>query len=174
MKNKSTVSNLLASPVNVNSLIEALDFAEENIVKANREQPSLFLEASRYRVKKMRARIQKESAYEMQQSQASLILRKLKVKGNSITEGYIRDKVRVRPSVIEAKNEYDDSLSNEEWAKLLLEAYRQRASAIKTLAEILGAEANAQARLARRDAEMIGFDKLKEKVRKRYKGESDE
>jgi hypothetical protein len=176
MKKNIQLAELLLEPVNLGELIDKLDFSEENIIRANREQPSLFLEASRYRVKKLRSRIQAESKYEMQQSKSSLFLRSLKKKGErgAITEGYIKDKVRVRPKVVVARKKFDNAQAHEEWAKLLLEAYRQRGSAIKTLAENLGAEANAQARLQRKDLETEGYEKLKAAVRKRYPGRSDE
>ena len=161
---------MLVEPVDLDKLIAELDFSEENVIKANREQATLFLEASRYRVKKMRNRIQAEAEYESRQAEASIFLRGLKKKGSAITEGYIRDKVSIHPKVIRAREKFDKSQAYEEWSKLLLEAYRQRGHAIKTLAELLGAEANAQARLARKDAEMMGFESLKKKVRKRFSG----
>ena len=122
----------------------------------------------------MRARIQAEAAYEMQQAKASIFLRSLKKKGDgSITEKYISDKVRLRPRVIEARKKFDNTQVYEEWSKLLLDTYRQRDKAIKTLAEILGAEANAQARLMRKDMEIEGFEKLKRAVKKRFPGRRD-
>jgi len=169
-----TVAEFLDEPIDLEQLIGQLDFAEENLIQANREQPNLFLEASRYRVKRMRARIQAETAYEMRQAESSIFLRSLKKKGDgSITEKYISDKVKLRPRVIKARDKFDKAQAYEEWAKLVLETFRQRGSAIKTLAEILGAEANAQARLARKDLEMEGFEKLKKAVRKRYPGRGD-
>lgn len=170
------VLTILKEPVDLDNLIKQLDFAEENLIQANREQPSLFLEASRYRVKRMRVRIQSESEYEMKQSEASIFLRGLKKKAEKgvMTEGYIRDKVRIRPDVVTAREKFDKAQAHEEWSKLLLEAYRQRGSAIKTLAEILGAEANAQARMVRKDLETAGFENLKKAVKKRYPGRGEE
>jgi len=175
MKKQNSLDNLLAEPVNVKSLIEQLDFSEENIMVANREQPSLFLEASRYRVKKMRSRIQAEAVLESEKANAALFLRKKKIgRDSGITEGYIRDKVAVHPKVEEARTKFDNCQVHEEWAKLLLEAYRQRRDAIRTLAELLGAEANAQARAARKDAEMAGFENLKRDIRKKYRNRGDD
>jgi hypothetical protein len=174
---KSTLSEILDAPVDLKGLMDKLDFSEEAVIQANREQPGLFLEASRYRVKKMRSRIQSESNLKAEQANASMFLRlkkKSAEKGSSFTEGYIRDKVTVHPRVIEAQQVEDNAQVYEEWAKLLLEAYRQRGHAIKTLAEILGAEANAQARLARKEFEVEGFEKLKNAVRKRYPGRREE
>ena len=174
---KSTLSEILDAPVDLKGLMDKLDFSEEAVLQANREQPSLFLEASRYRVKKMRTRIQSESNLKAEQANASMFLRlkkKKAEKGSSFTEGYIKDKVTVHPGVIEAQAQEDNAQVYEEWAKLLLEAYRQRGHAIKTLAEILGAEANAQARQSRKEFEIEGFEKLKDAVRKRYPGRREE
>ena len=170
MKSKSTLDEILNEPVDVSALIDKLDFSEENIIAANREQATLFLEASRYRVKKMRGRIQAESRLDAEKAKASLFFRVKKAAKSGITEGYIKDKVMMDKGVQEARMKYDKSQVHEEWAKLFLEAYRQRGHAIKTLAELLGAEANAQARLARKELEVAGFENLKEQVRKKYPG----
>jgi len=171
MKTKSALDTLLDEPVDLSGLIEKLEFTEENIIVANREQSALFLEASRYRVKKMRSRIQAEAQLDAEKAQASIFFRsKKKTSKVNITEGHIKDKVAVDSDVHEARQKYDKAQVYEEWARLLLEAYRQRGHAIKTLAELLGAEANAQARVARKDLEQAGFENLRESVRKRYPG----
>jgi hypothetical protein len=76
----------------------------------------------------------------------------------------------IHPGVVAARDKYDRSQVYEEWGRLLLEAYRQRGHAIKTLAELLGAEAYAQARIVRKDFELAGFENLKRAVRKKYPG----
>jgi hypothetical protein len=166
------LNDILKEPVDLDNLIAKLDFAEEAVITANREQASLFLEASRYRVKKMRSRIKAESAFESAKTNAAMFLRRRKKTGEKggITEGFIRDQVATNPAVIETKKAFEDAEVYEEWGKHLLEAYRQRAHAIKTLAEILGAEANAQARIARKDMELAGFEDLKDRVRRKYPG----
>lgn len=169
---KTGLDKILDQPVDLQGLIEKLDFSEENILAANREQPSLYLEASRYRVKKMRGRIQAESNLKAEEAKAGLFLRakkKLNPKAG-VTEGYIKDKIFVHPAVMEARQRYDDTQVYEEWAKLFLETYRQRGRAIQTLAELLGAEAIAQARIAHKELEIEGFEKLKDAVRKKYPG----
>jgi hypothetical protein len=178
-KSKSSLDEILAEPVDLKALIEHLDFSEENIIQANREQAQLFLEASRYRVKRMRARIQFESALDVEKSEASIFLRLKKrnekdvKKGANLTEPYMKAKIEVDPAVQEARSKFDNAQVYEEWAKLLLEAYRQRGRTIQTLAELLGAEANAQAKLARKELELEGLDNLKKAVRKRYPGVED-
>jgi hypothetical protein len=171
MKSKSKLDTILDEPVDVPALIEKLDFSEENIIMANREQASLFLEASRYRVKRLRATIQAEAAYDTEKANAALYFRRQRrsVK-RSTTEAEIKEQVVIDEPAQAARAKYDKAQVYEEWAKLLLEAYRQRGHAIKTLAEILGAEANAQARIARKDLEVEGFERLKSAVRKKYPG----
>jgi len=164
------MEELLSQPVNLDDLIEKLDFSEENVIQANREQATLYLEASRYRVKKMRGRIRAESKFEAAKTEAAMILRQKKRSGEkgSITEGYIKDRVATNPHVHSAKRKFEDAVAYEEMAKLLLETYRQRGRAIQTLAEILGAEAHAQARQARRDIEEAGLDQLRRQVKRRF------
>jgi hypothetical protein len=167
MKNKHSLEMMLDEPVDLASLIEKPDFSEENIIEANREQPQLFLEASRYRVKKMRSRIQSESSLETEKAKASLFFR-AKKKDKGTTEPYIKAKIITDKAVQEAQQAFDKQLVYEEWAKQLLETYRYRGRAIQTLAELLGAEANAQARMARKDLELAGYENLKTAVKKKY------
>jgi hypothetical protein len=175
MLKKNVLEEILSEPVDLPGLIEKLDFSEENIIQANREQADLFLEASRYRVKRMRARIQAESQLEAEKAKASIFFRLKKrnstdKKAPNLTEAYIKDKIGVDAGVLEIRAKYDDALVYEEWAKQLLEAYKQRGRAIQTLSELLGAEAYAQARLARKTLELEGLETLKESVRKRFPG----
>jgi hypothetical protein len=175
MKSKpQTVDALLDEPVDLALLIQHLDFSEENIIMADREQPGYFLEASRYRVKKLRSRIAKESALDSEKAKASLFFRSKKGKREGVTEAYIKEKVVLDPRVQKSRELYDRSLVYEEWAKLLLEAYRERGRAIKTLAELLGAEAFAQARVGHKEMELAGFEALKRAVKKKYPGRREE
>src|ERR1017187_10337095 len=122
MKSKSTLDVILDEPVDLAELIAKLDFTEENIIAANREQATLFLEASRYRVKKMRGRIQAEAKLDAEKAKSSLFFRaKKRVSKTNITEGFIKDQVSVDLGVQAARFKYDKSQVYEEWAKLLLE-----------------------------------------------------
>lgn len=172
MKQKPLLDQILDEPVDLTSLMDKLDFTEENVVTADREQASLFLEASRYRVKKLRHRIQTESVLDSAKAQAALLLR-AKKKELDLTESCIKDRLTLNPNVKAAREKYDNAQVGEEWSRLLLEAYKERGRAIKTMAEILGAEANAQVRLVRKDMEVAGFEALKESVRKKYKGKKE-
>jgi|ERR1019366_3114305 hypothetical protein len=174
MPRKNTLEEILSEPVDLPGLIDHLDFSEENIIQANREQPQLYLEASRYRVKRMRARIRAESNLDTEKAQASIFLRlksrNSKDKNAKLTEPYIKEKVAVSAAVVEARESFDKAQVYEEWSQRLLEAYRQRGHAIQTLAQLLGAEASAQARLVRKEVELAGLESLKDSVRKRYPG----
>src|ERR1035437_10018047 len=109
MTSKSTLDVILDEPVDLAELIAKLDFTEENIIAANREQATLFLEASRYRVKKMRGRIQAEARLDAEKAKASLFFRIKKAAKSGITEGYVKDKVMMDTGVQEARVKYDKS-----------------------------------------------------------------
>ena len=166
MPTTQEIRKYLRSPVKLKSLIRQLDFDEEDLPSAILKQPSLFLEASRYRVQRMRKRFQAEAIYEKERVEAALAIRRKKRK-TKITEAYIKDLVARR--LEEPQERIDNARELEEFAKLLLDAYRYRKDACKILSELLGAEATAQGRLVRRGIELRGFKKLKEDVKIGYK-----
>ena len=176
----TSLEAILAEPVDLARLIEHLDFTEENLIQANREQPALFLEASRYRVKRMRQRITAETLLDTEKAQAGIFFRlkkrneKDKGKGSTLTEAYIKEKVIVDKSVVAAREAFDKATVYEEWARHLLDAYKQRGYAIQNLAELLGAEAFAQAKLGQKELEIAGLEQLKKAVRAKYPGKSEE
>lgn len=171
----SEFENILKDPVDVYGLIESLDFTEENLVEACLQQGKLFLEASRYRVKKMRRKIEAKAKLEAAETRVSLHYRIKKQKGTrgSMTEGYIRDRVGTHPDVLSAKKKLGEAVVAEEWAEALLEAYKMRDSACRVLSRILGAEAVAEHKAVRVEGEKNALDKMKDRLRSKYRNGHD-
>jgi hypothetical protein len=162
----------LKEPVKFKRLLGDLDFPEEELARAAREQPSLFLEASRYRVRCMRRRIRAKAALESVYSEVALRYREKK-QADKLTEKAIANKVIAHPNVITAQKELDSAEVAEEYSKLLVEAYRQRKDACKILADILGQEMHAEVRLRNSALETAGMGKLKEKVKRKFQQEDE-
>lgn len=174
---KSALEELLFGVIDVPDLVQQLEFAEEDITRATREQASLFLQAARYRIQTLRRKIQKESAYESVCSQVSIKLRQAKRAAddkNKPTESAIKNRINVDPSVVAARREFERTIVYEEFAKLLVEAFRQRRDACRILAEIMGAESNAHARALRSEAEEQNLGTLRRKVAAKYPGQEEE
>lgn len=117
-------------------LIEQLAVIDENILAEAATQPAKFVDAARYRVQAMRGRMQAMAQYETWKSRLGLHYRRSKTQDDKrVTEGEIKDRIQVH-----AKTQiYDDRLqkafAREEFAKLLLEAYRMRRDGIRIIHE---------------------------------------
>jgi hypothetical protein len=175
MANTENLQNILDEPVDLKGLLKKLDFTEEDLIRADLEQPRLYMEASRFRVRLMRKVIQAEAALELVSVGSALRIRKkYRELGKSITESAIKERVANNPDVQDCKKRLGEVEAMEEWAKLLLEAFKMRRDAVKILAEVLGAEANAEIRHQRKEFELEGYSKLKDRVRKKYAGSSED
>ena len=176
---KSAIDLLLEAPVDLRALISKLEFSEEDVARAAREQARLFLEASRYRVLCMRKRMKAEAAYKLLCSQESLKLRRAKraladkKDKSALTEKFISDRVSVEPNVVQARRQLDLQTVYEEWGKLLVDAYKQRRDACRILAEIMGAEASAELRIVQSEASVRGMKHLRREVDSRWPGRED-
>lgn len=166
------MNEILKKQVDVEGLIEKLDFAEENVLEATRAQPGLFLEASRYRVKSMRRRAKALFELETSMADAALILRQKKnAQGKKeMTETAIKEKVMLNSVVKDARIRLDRAYEEEELAKLLVEAYRQRRDACRIIVDALGAEIQSEVKLAQIEGERGDMTALKKKVREKFRG----
>lgn len=123
-------------------LIEQLSVIDENINAEAVRQPALFMDAVRLRVACMRRRAQAEAELESFVMRRSLVIRTQSAGKERATEGFIKARVHKHPKFKQYQSALIDAQAEEELAKLLLEAYRQRNSAIKILAESQNYEAN--------------------------------
>lgn len=138
---RNTYSAIIEGPVNLRYILDSLDFSDEDIVEAAKKQPKLFLEATRFRVRKMRERIGAESKLKaLQAAKGSKYRKTLASPGTRVTEGQISERVTANAEVKRALEAYQDTQEAEEFAKLLLEAFRMRRDALKIVAELIGAE----------------------------------
>lgn len=119
-------------------LIEKLGVIDENIMAESVRQPLLFVDAARYRVVKMRKRAQVGAQLEYERSRIATQLRNKKGKDGDkkVTEGAIKELIEQNEKIRDLRSQSDRAYEEEEFAKLLLEAFRQRNSAIKIIAEM--------------------------------------
>ena len=137
--------NILVGEVALNDLLERLAFAQEETEAAALEQAKLFMAAATYRIKKMKKRQDAEAALDDIQTDASMSLRRksaLNSAKKSITEKALAEMVSARTDVRAARNTALEAKREEEWAKLLLDAYEHRRSTIKILTQFAFIEDN--------------------------------
>jgi hypothetical protein len=126
----------------VSELISQLTVVDENIRAEAIRQPQLFIEAVRYRVRKMRVRAQAEAELEAFDAQLSITLRAKAIRrGDKGTEGYFKARLQKHSKHRSLQAAVNAAEANEEFSKLLIEAYRMRRDAVKILADAQGYEA---------------------------------
>ncbi len=156
----------LDEQVDLPTLIDALEFTDETVASAAELQPKLFLEAGRFRVQKMRKKNQAEAAHALLLSEKALKTReKFKNDGEKVTEANIKEKLGRDRELLDAAKLCSSSEESEEYARLLVEAYRQRSSSLKVVADLM----NSEARVRSLDSGPE-IKKLKEKLKSKYKG----
>ena len=117
-------------------LIRKLSVIDEDILAAAAIQPQLFIDAARYRVDSMRKRA--VAVAKMEQYRAKLALyirRKRNSSGDKVTEGYLKERVEINKGTVKRRSAVERSYEEEEFSKLLLEAYRYRMNAVRIIAD---------------------------------------
>lgn len=122
-------------------LLIGLAFAPEGVVMAATEQPKLFLAAAEYRMSRYRERSQFEMALKKAEAEYSIELRhNAKASGERVTEGHIAEQVLVNKLLASRRETLAEVEEREEFAKLLLEAYRMRRECLRIVSDLVGAE----------------------------------
>lgn len=152
-------------------LLEGLDFNEASILEAERGQAKLFERAARYRVGKMRVRARAEMVHSVAQAEASLFLRReFAGKGEKLTETYLEQLLITRDDIKAAHEALMVAKEEEEYAKLLLEAYQMKRDGMRAVAQVLVGELSFSNRQLADAAMATSLEKVKEKLRAKYPG----
>lgn len=150
----------------VERLIQNLKVLDTNIIAEAVRQPSLFMKAADYRVSKMRARASIGARLDYERAHTATKFRNAKYSGDEdakkLTEASIKERVDASPVIRRLREKNDRAYEREELSKLLVEAYRQRNSAIKIVAEIQGFEgSSAVGELERRQQRRVLVNKAR-------------
>lgn len=145
-------------------LIALLGIVDENIINTAREQPKLFVKAARYRVEKMRERARVGAELDVLKSTIKQQKRNKKDEtGKKLPEAALTELMELDPRVQQLRAKSDDAYFWEELGKSILEAFRQRNSAIKIIAEAQQFEAMRESVSIEKDEQNR---KLKNKARR--------
>ena len=122
--------------MNSKTLIEKLELVPENIFGEAAVQPLLYVDAARYRVAAMRSRSQAAAELEYTKARVAAAIRaRLTEAGEKVTEKLIEQRVATHKLCRAASEKMDRAQETEEFAKLLLDAYRMRRDAIRIIGE---------------------------------------
>jgi hypothetical protein len=152
----------------VDLLLQKLAFLPEAIVEAAAEQSRLFMDAVDYRMSAMDHRIQAEAALAELEASKSLSIRSSGAE-ERITEGKIKAMLTADPKMQKFTQAFNQAERNEEYAKLLVDAYRMRRDCLRIVGE-LAAREMALGAIAEEGANKVTA--LRGKLKQKYPGES--
>ena len=167
------IEEYIAQPVDLKALVNELQFNADDVEKAALRQPKLFLEASRYRVKKMRKKARRLIKMELIEAETAHKLRRASRKaerGERMTESAINDAVKLDPRWRKEKIRLERAFEEEEFAKQLLICFQHRQSTIKVVAEIRNAEMSNELRQVKQNLAMEGQKRMADKARRKVQG----
>ena len=141
MKKKTVEGSVLTGDLTIDEILEEIDFEDEEVEHAARTLPKCFLEAARYRIRILRKRQELEQTLDASRVDAAMAARAKAYRDTTkITEVAIKEIVEsdndVRVNVAAVKN----AQQLEEFAKLVVECFRMKKSAVQVVASLAGAE----------------------------------
>lgn len=161
---------VLALKVDLQAILDGLNFEELAIAEAALSQPRLFVACANYRIKLLRERKSAEASLKSLTTRQSLRLRsKYKSMGEKLTEAELKNLLNRNEFVRAAEAALVDLETEEEYSKLLLEAYRMRKDALQVIAQAQRAGEYA-GRISPKDFPTEAVDNLRRKAQARYKG----
>lgn len=163
------VNTYLEQEVDLEKLIKELRISEDDIERAALKQPKLYLEASRYRVNKLRVRSARFAKLEVAKAELGIKLRRQShsSKEKKLTEAALNEIVVSNPKYRLLRKKLERAFAEEEFAKSLQESYRQRKDAIRIIADIRNAEISQEIRQARSQLAYDETRKMSEQARRR-------
>ncbi len=162
-------TKVLAGKTNLQALLDGLNFEELAIAEAALSQPRLFVACANYRIKLLRERKAAEASLKSLVTRQSIRLRaKYKGMGEKLTEAELKNLLTRNQFIKSAEVELADLETEEEYAKLLLEAYRMRKDALQVIAQAQRAGEYA-GKISPRDFPTEGVDSLRRKAQAKYK-----
>lgn len=127
--------------MDVDKIIETLPLVDTNILEEAARQPLLYLDATRYRVECMRIRSQAAARVDYLEARVATVIRdRHRTAGRKVSEAQVKELVAQNKKLRLAMRDQARAEEDEEFAKLLLDAFRQRRDAIRITAETRIAE----------------------------------
>jgi hypothetical protein len=125
----------------VDELLANLEFSPESVVTAACEQPKFFVQAVEYRMLTYGAATRARMAFDSGEAARALDLRhQARISGDKMTEGNLKELLLTDEAVMELDRLQHAAEEEEEWAKLLVEAFRMRRDCLKIVGELVGQE----------------------------------
>ncbi len=135
-------NSVLMGDMTISQIISHINFEDEEVEYAARTLPKCLLEAVRYRVRIMRRRMEKGQTLDVTRVNVSQKIRaQAKRSGDKVTEGGVKELTELSPAVRKHQGDMIKLVELEEFAKLILECFRYKKTAITVVADMTNAEA---------------------------------
>ena len=164
----------LEEKVDVEKLLKNIYFAEEDVYRANLTQAKLQYQVARYRVQRMRRRIRLEHELELLKYKFSILFRKKLGRGKPPTEATVKERVAVKPRVVDLQKQLDKAIIDDDLAKQLFEVFKQRQIAIRNIIEARRTETARSLYQLESQAKHKKLQAASKLLREKYKEEEDE
>jgi hypothetical protein len=160
------LDSILAKAVDVQALLDALEFSDGEVVFASAAQPGLHAMAARYRVQTMRASRTAALKLERIDARASKRIRdELKGSADRVTEAEVRARVVLAKAVIKQAAVLVEAQAEEEAARLLLESFRHRKDMLQVVSQMIRAE-----EFVMRGQSHSALDEIRKAAKDKYPG----
>lgn len=182
-KKKSVTARLIDVPSDLKELLDNLDFTEEAVATAARNQPRLVMEAGRYYAKKFKAVKIAEHHLEFVEAEVNIQIRwHDKEKNEKRTEGYIKALITKSKRVNVARKALMRAQVEELYAKQVLQGYIQRNGCIRVVSDLIGNEIAFENKMSsgqvqdlkRVKAKLLNQKRQRERDRRKDEEEDDE
>jgi hypothetical protein len=126
---------------NIIGLLDQLGFSPDNTIEAAATNPLLFKLAADYRIECLEKRNNAKMEMETAKATAELEIRKdARQTGNKITEGHIDALLLVDKTVSKLVTAFNRAEERDEYAKLIVEAFRMRRDSLKVVGDLVRGE----------------------------------
>ena len=166
------LEELVQEAVDLTKLVHRLSFGADELEKASLSQPKLYMTASRYRTQVLRSMKKTERKYKTLRAEKKQALRKKKhsmPRGERPTESSLEDLVDTDFEVRKLAVRLDRLIVLEEFAKSLVDSFRQRRDMIRNLIDIRNAEIGHEIRSVKQGMAKKEMDTMRTKARQRMR-----
>lgn len=166
MKINREIVELLERPVDVKRLVDKLFFNADDLETAALKQPTLYLEAGRFRA---------QSSLELSRLKRKLAktlgIKSLKIRQGrtGLTETAIKSRLSTSHTIQSIQKRVDESEVYEEFAKQLTESYKERLMVLAILSRLKASEISSEIRKVKNAETVDAMRKKAHKVRKHFR-----
>lgn len=166
MKINREIVEMLERPVNVKRLVDRLYFNADDLETAALKQPTLYLEAGRFRAQSSLelARLKRKLA-------KTIGIKGLKIRHErkGLTETAIKSRLSTSQTIQDLQTRVDNAEVYEEFSKQLTEAYKERLMVLAVLSRLRASEISSEIRKVRNAETVDAMSKRANKVRKHFR-----